>query len=117
MAESAFNIPFEDDEAIKALRKLVAGLEGSLSPEKMQEFRNVLTNAFEEEFNAGYREGAKDGAANATVSDEGQYLKGEAKGIMWAYYAASGENAGIMDNPHANPNIVAGLRAMGTKNQ
>lgn len=113
MPESVFNTPSTDDDAIKALRKLLTEIETSVPAEQMAELRNTLTNAFEEEFNAGYRVGAKDGAENATVSDKSHFLKGEAKGLMWAYHAINGRRASVMDNPYANQNIMAGLLALG----
>lgn len=113
MAESAFNAPFEDDESIKALRELVAGLEGSLSPEWMAEFRNVLTNAFEEEFNAGYRQGVKEAEERASDPDEEARLRGEAKGLAWALTAAKGMPVSPMTNHYVNPNVIKGLLAIG----
>jgi len=84
--------------------------------EQMKEFRQTLTNAFEEEFNAGYRVGAKDGEERAYTPDAEHVKRGEAKGLIWALNAVKGMPVSPVTNPYANPNVVKGLLAFGEAN-
>lgn len=115
MPESVFNVPSKDDEATQKLREMLKELSEVVPEDKMQELKQCLTNAFEEEFNSGYRVGAKDGEERAYTPDSEHIKRGEAKGLAWALNAAKGMPVSPMTNPYANPNVVNGLLALGTK--
>lgn len=114
---SAFDIPVPDvNEGAEKAKKLLKELEDVIPADKMEELRGYLNSAMEDEFNAGYRVGAKDAESRMGNPNKNEFNKGEAKGLAWAYHAVNGRNVAVMDNPIVREGIVNGLLEIGKQN-
>lgn len=73
------------------------------------ELRENLNVFSEETYNDGYRAGVRDEAAHNSPDSTTTFLRGEAKGMVWAYHAAKGAQVTEPDNPFVSKKIVDGL--------
>ena len=103
---------FED----KTVKELLALLE-TAAPTVTAELRSRLKELEREIYSDGYSDGLDEGVTRATVPDEEHFLRGEAKGIKWAYYAASGGQVAPNTNPYVGPSVLAKLLNLGKKNK
>lgn len=90
------------------IQELLSLLEG-VAPSVVEELRHELNERGEELYNSGYRAGAKEGELRAKVPDAETFQRGEAKGMTWAYHAATGSPMGPHENPYVNPILVEKL--------
>jgi hypothetical protein len=98
----------------KSLDELLAMLT-DVPPSFIAELKNRIEEHDAEIYNKGYSAGLDEGVLRATVPDEEYLLRGEAKGLNWAYYAASGGKVAPNTNPFVSPNIITKLLALGNK--
>ena len=98
-----------EDNTVKLLLSLLEGID----PETVEALRERLQEVEREIYSDGYSAGLDEGVRRATVPDEEYLLRGEAKGLNWAYYAASGAQVAPNTNPFVSPNIITKLLKLG----
>lgn len=98
-----------EDSTVKELLSLLEGID----PETVEVLRDRLKEIEREIYSEGYSAGMDEGVLRATVPDEEYLLRGEAKGLNWAYYAASGGKVAPNTNPYVSPNIITKLLKLG----
>jgi hypothetical protein len=100
-----------ENESIKELLSLLEGV----APTVTAELRDRLQEAEREIYSDGYSAGLDEGVLRASVPDEETFLRGQARGMAWAYHAAKGHQVEIPANPYAREAVVNGLLNMNAK--
>lgn len=100
----------------KTVKELLALLE-TTAPLVTAELRDRLKELEREIYSDGYSDGMNEGVTRATVPDEEHFLRGEAKGLKWAYYAASGGQVATNTNPFVGPSLIEKLLNLGKNNK
>lgn len=103
---------FED----KSVKELLALLE-TAAPLVTAELRDRLKELEREIYSDGYSDGLKEVVARETPDTRDAYARGEAKGLKWAYYAASGGQVTPNTNPLVGPSLITKLMDLGKKNK
>jgi hypothetical protein len=106
-----------EDKTVKELLALLETAAPTVTAELRDRLKNLERAIYSEGMLVGYSEGVTDGEARATVPDKEHFLRGEAKGLKWAYYAASGGQVAPNENPFVGPTLINKLLDLGKKNK
>lgn len=106
-----------EDKTVKELLALLETAAPTVTAELRDRLKNLERAIYSEGMLVGYAEGVTDGEARATVPDKEHFLRGEAKGLKWAYYAASGGQVAPNENPFVGPTLLTKLMNLGQKNK
>lgn len=105
------------DTTVKELLALLETAAPTVTAELRDRLKDLEREIYSEGVNEGYSAGVTEGEARATVPDKEHFLRGEAKGLKWAYYAASGGQVAPNENPFVGPTLLKRLLALGEKNK
>lgn len=88
---------------------IINNLPSSVDPLVVLELRDLIE---ELECQAGahaYVDGMQEGISRAAMDGEETFMRGEAKGVLWAYHAVKGNPVDVLENPFVSENIIKGL--------
>jgi hypothetical protein len=97
------------DDIASKIDNIINNLPSSVDPLAVLELRDLIE---ELECQAGaqaYTDGLKEGISRSAMDGEETFLRGEAKGLLWAYHAVKGNPIYDLENPFVHKNIVRGL--------
>lgn len=106
-----------EDKTVKELLALLETAAPLVTAELRDRLKDLEREIYSEGVSAGYSEGVTEGEARATVPDEEHFLRGEAKGLKWAYYAASGGQVAPNTNPFVGPKVLEKLLNLGKQKE
>lgn len=106
-----------EDKSVTELLALLEGAAPTVTAELRDRLKDLEREIHDEGYNAGFRAGATEGEARATVPDEEHFLRGEAKGLKWAYHAANGNQMAPNTNPFVGAGLIQKILTLGEKNK
>jgi hypothetical protein len=95
--------------SIDKIDKIISNLPSSVDPLAVLELRDLIEDLECQAEARGYADGLEDGISRATMDGEESFLRGEAKGVLWAYHAVKGNPVHDLENPFVSKTIVNGL--------
>lgn len=102
-----------EDKTVKELLALLA----TAAPLVTAELRDRLKELEREIYSEGFSDGLQEVVARETPDTRDAFNRGEAKGLKWAYYAASGAQVAPNTNPLVGPTLIGKLMSLGKKNK
>jgi hypothetical protein len=98
-----------DNNIRSKIDNIINNLPSSVDPLAVLELRDLIE---ELECQAGaqaYTDGLKEGILRAAMDGEETFLRGEAKGVLWAYHALKGNPVDDLENPFIHETIIRGI--------
>jgi hypothetical protein len=95
-----------DNSIGSKIDNIINNLPSSVDPLAVLELRDLIE---ELECQAGaqaYIDGLKEGISRAAMDGEETFMRGEAKGVLWAYHALKGNPVHDLENPFVSKKVV-----------
>lgn len=97
------------ENLVDKIDRIINNLPQSFDPLAVLELRDLIEELECEAGAQGYVDGMKEGISRAAMDGEETFLRGEAKGVLWAYHAVKGNPIYDIENPFVSNTIVRGL--------
>lgn len=97
------------DNLITKIDSILNNLPSSVDPLAVLELRDLIEELECQAGAQGYVDGMKEGISRAAMDGEETFLRGEAKGVLWAYHAVKGNPIDELENPFVSETVVQGL--------
>lgn len=98
------------ENLIDKIDNIINNLPSSFDPLAVLELRDLIEELECAAGAQGYVDGMKEGISRAAMDGEETFLRGEAKGVLWAYHAVKGNPTYDINNPFISYEIVKGLQ-------
>lgn len=98
-----------DNNIAGKIERIINNLPSSVDPLAVLELRDLIEELECQAGAEGYIDGMKEGISRAAMDGEETFLRGEAKGVLWAYHASKGNPVDELDNPFVSETVVRGL--------
>lgn len=98
-----------DNNIASKIDNIINNLPSSVDPLEVLELRDLIEELESQAGAQAYTDGMKEGISRAAMDGEETFMRGEAKGVLWAYHAVKGNPIYDLENPFVNKNIVRGL--------
>ena len=106
-----------EDKTVKELLALLETAAPLVTAELRDRLKDLESEIYSDGYSEGYSDGLKEVVARETPDTRDAYARGEAKGLKWAYYAASGGQVAPNANPFVGPKVLEKLLALGKRNK
>lgn len=97
------------ENLIDKIDRIINNLPTSIDPLAVLELRDLIEELECEAGAQGYVDGMKEGISRAAMDGEETFLRGEAKGVLWAYHAVKGNPIYDLENPFVSSTIIQGI--------
>lgn len=94
------------ENLIDAIDNIINNLPPSFDPLAVLELRDLIEELECAAGAQGYVDGMKEGISRAAMDGEETFLRGEAKGVLWAYHAVKGNPIYDLENPFVSNTII-----------